>query len=87
MGTIGGMCHEEPYDDDTIAQEFFWYVLKESRGAGILLYRAFEGWARERGCTRLRMGYLVDSMPEKVGHFYERLGLQSEEVVYSKDLA
>ena len=85
-GTIGGMAHKDLYSNDIIGQEFFWYVLEESRGAGVRLYRAFENWAKERGCSRLRMGYLVDSMPEKVGRFYERLGLEADEVVYSKEL-
>jgi GNAT superfamily N-acetyltransferase len=86
LGTIGGVAYMEPYSQEMIAQEFWWYVLKESRGAGVRLYRAFEEWATERGCSRLRMGHLVDSMPEKVAHFYERIGLQREEVVYSKSL-
>jgi GNAT superfamily N-acetyltransferase len=85
-GTISGVAYMEPYSYAMIAQEFWWYVLKDSRGAGIRLYRAFEQWARERGCSVLRMGHLVDSMPEKVGHFYERIGLHREEVVYSKAL-
>lgn len=86
LGTISGVAYKEPYSQEMIAQEFWWYVLKESRGAGVRLYRAFEEWATARGCSRLRMGHLVDSMPEKVAHFYERIGLQREEVVYSKSL-
>lgn len=86
LGTIGGMAHRDLISDEMIAQEFFWYVLKGSRGAGIRLFRAFESWAKERGCNRLRMGYLVDSMPEKVAGFYERMGLDREEVIYSKGL-
>lgn len=86
LGTIGAVAYMEPYSQEMIAQEFWWYVLKESRGAGVRLYRAFEEWATARGCSRLRMGHLVDSMPEKVAHFYERIGLQREEVVYSKSL-
>ena len=86
MGTIGGMVHRDLYSDEMIAQEFFWYVLKGSRGAGVRLYCLFEAWGRKRGCARIRMGYLVDSMPEKVAHFYERMGLDREEVIYSKSL-
>ena len=42
LGTIGGIAHEDLYGDDLIAQEFFWYVLKDSRGAGVRLWQAAE---------------------------------------------
>lgn len=86
-GALGGITHQDPYHrDKIIAQEFYWFVLKESRGSGVRLYRAFEKWARERGAHQLRMGYLVDLMPNKVKTFYEFVGLHPVEVVYSKDL-
>jgi GNAT superfamily N-acetyltransferase len=56
------------------------------RGGGVLLYRAFEAWAKTKKATELRMGYLVDLMPEKVAHFYERVGFERVEVGYSKRL-
>jgi len=52
----------------------------------VLLYRAFEAWAKTKKATELRMGYLVDLMPEKVAHFYERVGFERVEVGYSKRL-
>jgi len=86
VGAIGGMVHPEPYSKGTIAQEMFWFVQPFARGGGVLLYRAFEAWAKTKKATELRMGYLVDLMPEKVAHFYERVGFERVEVGYSKRL-
>lgn len=85
-GTIGGVAYPEAYSSEVIAQEFFWYSLSTSRGAGVRLYRAFEEWARARGCSQIRMGHLVDSMPEKVARFYERMGFVPIEVNFCKSL-
>lgn len=87
-GAIGGMVHPEPYSKGTVAQEMFWFVRPEARGGrGVALYKAFEAWAQTKKATEIRMGYLVDLMPEKVAHFYERAGFERVEVGYSKRLA
>jgi len=86
QGTIGGMFYPEPYSGELLAQEFFWFVRKERRGAGVLLYRAFEDWARAQGCVELRMAHLSDSMPEKVADFYRRMGYEKVETLYAKRL-
>ncbi len=85
-GAIGGVIYPEAYSDAQICQEFFWFVKPESRGGGVRLYRKFEEWARTKGANEIRMGYLVDSMPEKVSTFYERLGFHPVEVNYTKVL-
>src|SRR5580765_3143021 len=33
-GTIGGLMHFDPYCEDRLASEFFWFVHKENRGGG-----------------------------------------------------
>ncbi len=86
-GAVGALAHQEQYCDYLCAQEFFWWVQPENRGlGGVRLYHHLEDWAREKGCRHLRMVYLVNSMPEKVGNFYERCGLKPMEVTYSKEL-
>lgn len=85
-GTIGGIAFKEAYSPDMLAQEFFWFVDPNSRGAGVKLYRAFEEWAKEKGCDEIRMVHLIDSMPEKVGAFYERIGYKKLEIHYGKRL-
>jgi GNAT superfamily N-acetyltransferase len=86
QGTIGGVIHQETYSSDLIAAEFFWYVEDKHRGQGIRLFRAFEDWAKQSGASEIRMGHLVDSMPEKVGAFYERVGYRKVETLYAKRL-
>lgn len=85
-GTIGGVafpdiCHGRP-----VAQEFFFFVTEGARGEGTRLYREFERWAIERGCVQIRMGLLVDSMPEKLDVVYRRWGYRKIEVGYMKEL-
>lgn len=86
LGAIGGFAHTEQYCDYLVAQEFFWFVHENSRGKGVMLYRALEEWAKSKGCRHLRMVYMKDSMPDKVQRFYERMGMQPMEVIYTKEL-
>lgn len=85
-GALGGMVYPEPYSGDLVATEFFWFVRPGHRGGGMALYRAFESWARERGCSQLRMVHLADSMPEKLDRVYRRMGYEPAEVLYVKEL-
>lgn len=88
VGAIAGLVYPEPYSGDLVATEFFWYVGKQFRRGtgGVRLYREFERWAIEKGCTQIRMVHLMDSMPEEVARFYRKLGFKSIETHYAKDL-
>jgi GNAT superfamily N-acetyltransferase len=87
IGAIGAMIHEDPYSDEKIVHEFFWFVRPDHRGtAGIRLYKQLEKWAREKGANIIRMVHLMDSMPEKLSRFYGAMGFAAVETVYSKDL-
>lgn len=86
-GTIGGVMYPDIYSGELVATEFFWFVCGESRGLhGMKLYRAFELWAIEQGCARIRMVHLLDSMPEKLKRIYDHLGFEAVEVHYTKEL-
>lgn len=87
-GTIGGVAYPEPYSFDLICQEFFLFVKESARGGfGMLkLYRAFEAWARDKGCSQIRMGHLQDSMPERLHDVYLKLGYVHVETAYAKQL-
>ena len=85
-GALGGVVFPDPYSETLISTGFFWYVSKEARGRGIELYRAFEAWAVERGCSQIRMAHLFDLMPEKMARTYHRLGFVPMEVHYIKEL-
>lgn len=88
IGTIGGVCYPETYSPRLISQEFHMFIAKEHRGGfGLLkLMRAFENWAREKGCTEVRIAHLHDLQPERLGPFYQRLGYKQLEVNYMKKL-
>ena len=85
-GALMGVVYPEPYSDELTATEFAWFVRPGHRGEGIRLYRAFEQWARERGCARIRMVHLTDVMPAKLANVYRRLGFEPAEVHYVKEL-
>jgi hypothetical protein len=64
-----------------------WYALPNT-GAGLKLYRAAERWCRENGCSHLIMtaSNAASGLHDKVGHFYERMGMTKFETSYLKDL-
>lgn len=86
VGMLGGLAIPEPYSGDLGASEMFWFVRDGHRGGGLSLYRAFEAWAREKGCVQIRMAGLSDSMPEKMDKIYRRLGFEPCERQYVKEL-
>ncbi len=87
-GVIGGMAFPEPYNDRSVATEMFWWVDEDSRrGTGSMrLYCRFEKWAEEKGCAKIRMIHLADSMPDVMAGIYKRLGFEELERHYTKDL-
>ena len=85
-GAIGGICHTDPNNGRMTASEMFWFVAPESRGSGVTLYRAFEEWARLKGCVDIRMVHLSDSMPLKLKTFYEAIGFKEVETHYVKEI-
>jgi GNAT superfamily N-acetyltransferase len=85
-GAIGGALYPEPYGSATVCQEFFWFVSPKQRGQGVELYRELEQWARDRGCSRIRMCHMLDSMPDRLKRVYERWGFEPVEVHYEKEL-
>jgi GNAT superfamily N-acetyltransferase len=86
-GAIGGVAFPDINSGTLISQEFFWFVSSSARGSyGVRLYKAFEAWSRERGCAQIRMGHLLDLMPEKVSAFYRAMGFRPIETNYAKEL-
>lgn len=85
-GTLGGVAYPDINSGELIAVEFFWFTRPGHRGGGVKLYRAFEAWARERGCRQIRMVHLMDSQPEQLARVYRRWGFEPVEVHYGKEL-
>lgn len=86
-GALGGVIYPDLYSGIPVATEFFWTVRQQFRGPGVRLYKAFEAWARERGCAEIRMVHLMDSMPERVAKFYRHFGYEQSEVHFVKGLS
>lgn len=85
-GALGGVAYPDPHTGELIATEFFWFVSEGHRGQGLRLLKAFEEWARAKGCVQIRMAYLMDLMPSKLEMVYKRLGYVPAEVLYVKEL-
>lgn len=86
VGALGGMSYLDVNSGENVAAECFWFVRPDFRGNGVGLYRRFHVWAKNRGCTQIRMAFLSDSMPVKVENFYKRLGFHEVERLYAKDI-
>lgn len=88
IGALGAVLYPDMNSGELVATEFFWFVMPKFRGGitGISLYKAYEKWAIDSGCDQMRMGLLVDSMPEKLNDLYLSLGYTKTEIAYTKDL-
>lgn len=86
-GAIGGVFYQDPHRLCLVASEFFWYVKPEHRGNGGELLDAFEAWAKKKGCARVIMTHLSDSMPQGLKKYYERKGYEELETNYIKEVA
>lgn len=87
QGALGGFYYPDPHRNCLVASEFFWYVKPESRGGGTRLLDAFEEWAKNKGCDRIIMTHLSDSMPQSLKRFYERRGYEELETNYIKEVS
>lgn len=87
-GVIGGMVHPDAYGGDLVAEEFFWFVRKRSRGGfgAFRLYRSFKRWAEDNGALSIQMVELLDTSTG-LGETLRRMGYKPIEMRYAKSLA
>lgn len=83
VGMIGLMAFPHHLSGDLVAGELFWWQEPSARGAGVRLLKAAEAWAREQGALMLHM----IAPTGQVGRVYQRLGYQSCEIAYQKELS
>ena len=83
-GALGALKAPDINGGFLIASEAFWFTEESHRGKGLYLLKAYEKWAKACGCKLVAMGYLTDSMPEKVRQIYEKCGYKQSEVTYVK---
>lgn len=83
-GIIAGVAAEFIYGDSKVATELCWWVDPKFRGSreGKDLLDAFEGWAKDVGCTYVTMVSIDDS----VGSYYEKRGYSLTERAFMKAL-
>lgn len=82
----GALCAVRDKDSITgeyAASEIHWFLDSQRRGKGILLFNAFEDWAKKNGCKTLRVGRLIDSSII-IERFYQKRGYIPKEVVYER---
>ena len=71
-GALGMMALPSMFTDDVTANEVFWWVDVERRGAGLALYRAAMRWAEAKGATMAAL--IAPAGSTDVHRLYERLG-------------
>lgn len=86
VGAFGANAYPDILTGDLVANEMFWYVLPEFRGAGLKLLRAYETWALKLGCKRIFMVHLASLDADRLEQYYQRRGYRLIEKLYAKDL-
>lgn len=76
---------QHPISGKPYADEIAWWVEPEHRQAGVgrLLLERAEAWARENGCSMVKM---VAPAGSTIGTFYENCGYVVVETAYQKEL-
>lgn len=87
IGFLAGMVSQPLFSSQRIAMELAWWVEPDQRGtrASLLVYRAYEDWARRVGCVAIQGAYLPGFSPG-LDKFYERRGYRQVETSYMKEL-
>lgn len=87
-GALAAVAYDDLFTGDKIAVELWWFVLPAHRGgrSAIGLLKAYEQWARDRGCRRCNMIHLESLQPEKIGRLYSSMGYSKVETAWSKSL-
>lgn len=81
-GMIALLAYDHPFSGERTAFEVVWWVDPESRGDGLRLLRAAEGWARGQGIAKMQMV----APNERIGALYRRLGYAPVETSYQRSL-
>ena len=82
---LGCVCVPDLYTGNLVATELFWFVFPDHRGIGLELLDIYEKWARDEGCSEIRMIHLPRLMPDRLKRLYQRRGYRELEVAYGKE--
>ena len=86
IGTLGFFAVQDPNDGALVAQEAFWFVRQDERGAGLRLLAKYEEVAKALGATRMSMAHINGLMDEKLEHLFTRRGYKATETHYWRNL-
>lgn len=85
FGMIIGFANSLPFSLDLVATELAWWVDEEHRGSreSLLLFKAYEDWAKRIGARLTQMAMLDDVTNLK--RFYEKQGYRPAEQSFIKE--
>ena len=88
VGMLGGYVTDYYFCEEKLACDQFFFVDRPWRGsrAAVRLISAFREWAAARGARELCLATSLGGKIEKIGHFYETLGLTCVDGVYKQRL-
>lgn len=87
IGMLVGAAHEPVFTSNRIAMELGWWIEEEHRAtrASLLIYSAYEDWAKRIGCSHVQGAYLPGVSPI-LDEFYKKRGYIQVESSYLKTL-
>lgn len=86
IGVLAGQLIEQLMSRKKMFQETIWYVDKDHRGHGGMLFDFVEKWCKDNGVGQIVMAYMHNSMPKSVHRFYESRGYRPMETHLIKEL-
>lgn len=87
IGMLVGVAREPVFTRSRVAMELGWWIepaFRKSR-ASLLIYSAYEDWAKRVGCSHVQGAYLPGVSPE-LDHFYQKRGYRQVESSFLKTL-
>jgi GNAT superfamily N-acetyltransferase len=75
-GFIAGFTVDDLDTAERTAVVHHWFTRKEASGNGIWLLKAFERWAKSKGCMAVTLGCAVEMEHERTDQLYAKLGYQ-----------
>ncbi len=87
IGFLAGVAHEPVFSSAKVAMELAWWIEPECRKtrASLLIYSAYEDWARRIGCHYVQGAYLPGVSP-RLDEFYNKRGYIQVESSFIKTI-
>jgi len=89
VGVTGGIIYPLYFcSSHKVAQELWWWLTPSARGsgAGNMMFKELQSWAKERGAKTMFMIALEDERAEKMEKVYCRAGFEPMERTFMKGI-